>query len=109
MAGLGSAHQFRTLRQPLQRQGCLLHHLGGGRVRSPAELDEFMVRSLKVPKGVIRLIVGFIAVDACVKHPFLAESCCYQNSVSMKRYILKDAQSIYGIIFLISTAGRGSK
>ena len=58
-----------------------------------------MVRSLKVNKGVIRLVVGFFAVDACVKCPFLAESCCYQKVVSMKRCVLKEEQSIYGISF----------
>ena len=47
----------------------------GVRVQYPDELDESTVRSLKILEGVIRLIVGFIAIDACVKHPFLPESC----------------------------------
>ena len=58
-----------------------------------------MVISLNVLKGVIRTIVGFIAVYACVKRPFLVELCCYQNNLSIKRYFKKDLQSIYGTIF----------
>ena len=41
------------------------------------KLEEFMRRSFKVLKGVMQSIVGFIAVDDCVKHPFLAKLCCY--------------------------------
>ena len=51
-----------------------------------------MGRSLKVMKGGIQSIVDFIAVDAYVKHPFLAKLCCYGKYLSMNRYILKDAQ-----------------
>ena len=45
------------------------------------------------------MINNFIDVDACVKFPYLGELCCYPKYVSMKRYVLKNAQSIYGIIF----------
>ena len=58
------------------------------RVQSTSEIYESMVRSLKFPKGVLRLIIGFLASDACVKLPFLAKLWCYQKSVIMKRYLL---------------------
>ena len=45
------------------------------RLWSPYLLGEFMVRGLNFPKCVLRLIVGFLAVDACVRRPFLAKSC----------------------------------
>ena len=55
-------------------------------------LEEFMGRSFRAKKGGIRSIIDFTAVDVCVKH-------CYQKYVSMKMYVLKDAQSIYGLRF----------
>ena len=69
------------------------------RVQLSSELEDFMGRSFKMPKGGIRLIVSFIAVDTCVKHHFLAKLCCFQKYVIMKMYVLKDAQSIYGPCF----------
>ena len=67
-----------------------------GRVQLSTELEDFMGRSFKVPKGDLRTINDFIVVDACVKCPYLTELCCYRKYVSMKRYALKDAQSIMG-------------
>ena len=49
----------------------------GGRVKYPDELDDYTVRSLKILESVIQLIIGYIAVGACVKHPLLPKSCCY--------------------------------
>ena len=77
MAGFGSFNQLWMFQRPLQLQGFLIFRLGGCRVQPTAELDEFMVRSLNALKEVMRLIIGFIAVDTCVKHPFLAKLCCY--------------------------------
>ena len=65
-----------------------------------AELEEFTGRSFKVPKGGIRSIVNFIAIGACAKRPFLAESCCYQKYVSMKMYVLKGVHNQFmGSVF----------
>ena len=47
-----------------------------GMVQSPAKSDEFMEKSLNVPIGVLLSIVGFHAVDACVKRPLVAKLCC---------------------------------
>ena len=58
-----------------------------------------MVSSFNMLEGVMQLIVSFINVGACAKRNFFAISCCYQKSISMKRYILKDTKSIYGISF----------
>ena len=44
-------------------------------VQSPSVLDEFMVRYFMVPKCVLRSIVSFCSVYACVKRPFLVKSC----------------------------------
>ena len=39
------------------------------------ELEEFMGSYFKVPKGYIRMIDNFIAVDSCVKCPYIAKLC----------------------------------
>ena len=57
------------------------------------------MRFLKVPKGVLRLIAVFPAVDACEKHPLLDKYCFYQKSVNTKRYVLRVAKFISGISF----------
>ena len=44
-----------------------------GMVLSPDELEEFMGRYFKVPKGDIRMINSFIAVDTSVKCPYIAK------------------------------------
>ena len=44
-----------------------------------AELEEFMGRSFKVAKGDLKMIDDFIAVDAFVKCPYLAESYYYRK------------------------------
>ena len=71
----------------------------GCSVLFPSELDESMLRSLKVVKCVIGSILGFIHVDGYVKCHFLTKLCCYQKVVSMYRFILKGEKSIYGISF----------
>ena len=71
----------------------------GGRVQFTAELEEFMGRSFKVPKGDLSMINDFIYVNTYVKCPYLAKLCCYQKYLSTKRYLLKDAKSIYVISF----------
>ena len=72
-----------------------------GRVRFSDDLEELVGRSLKVPNGGLRIIDGCIAVDACVKFPYLAKFCCYWKYVSTRRYVLTDENSIYGISFLL--------
>ena len=48
-----------------------------GCARFPDLLDYFMVRASKLPKCVLRSIVSFCSVDACVKGPFPAKTCFY--------------------------------
>ena len=45
----------------------------GVQVQFLDELEEYMVRSLKVTKGVIRSIFDFIAVDAYMERLFLVK------------------------------------
>ena len=59
-----------------------------------------MGRYFKVTKGDLRMIDNFITIGACVKCPYRTKSCCYWKDVSIKNYVLKDSQSIYGISFL---------
>ena len=68
--------------------------------RSPSELDESVMRFLKVPKGVIRSIVGFVAVMP-VWNALSLPNFADKTIVSIKRYVFNDSQSIYGVIFLL--------
>ena len=58
-----------------------------------------MGRSFKVPKCGIRSIGAFIAVDSYVTHLYFDELCCHQKDAIMKRCVLKDTQSLYGLSF----------
>ena len=64
-----------------------------------------MVRSLKVPKGVLQTIV-FFAVDACAKRPFFAVLYFYQK-ISIKRHVLRGEKSASGINFRLIWQGEG--
>ena len=101
MAGLGSAHQFLTLRQPMQSQGCLIHHIWRTGFKNSAELDEFMMRYLMVKKGVLGSIIGFCAVDACMICHYLTKLCCQEKIVKIQKYVLRGEKSVYGISFYL--------
>ena len=53
-----------------------------------------MVRDLKVPKCELQSIIGFSAVYAGVKCPFIDKSCFYKK-VKILAYDLRGAQSVY--------------
>ena len=60
-----------------------------------------MGRYFKVLKGGIPWIKKIATVDACVEFAYIDKSCCYQKDVSMKSYVLKYEQFIYGISFIL--------